>query len=101
MKREIKFRFWAEAQQQMIYFTPWQQAGQDHYENWQEFTGLYDKDQRPIYEGDIVENEAIRSEVIQDKGVWTLLLSQEDKFKVKQPLAVHEGLKVIGQAIYK
>lgn len=98
--RELKFRAWIK--NQMIYC--YNELSIFFYNNsdgiTMQFTGLRDKNGKEIYEGDIVENYAFRDVVIFEKGIFTTKGSTRNKFDIKQPLAVHLNIKIIGN-IYK
>jgi len=108
---EIKYRFWDKINQEMsdialmidgdgiIY--EWDSYGMDSDETNRyipiRYTGLKDKDGKEIYEGDIVTNYAIRDVVIFDRGCFVTKNATMPGFpNFRQPLCVHDDLKVIG-----
>ena len=60
------------------------------YIGWADVTG------KDIYEGDIVENYAFKGIVVIDRGVVTVSGSMKDKWGIKQPLAVHKEVRIVG-----
>ncbi len=75
MKREIKFRAWVKTIENMY---SWKrlvnQRGwwEDKEYILMQFTGLLDRHQKPIYEGDIVRFGKIKSEIIFEEGAFKI-----------------------------
>jgi hypothetical protein len=94
--RLLKFRVWNEWEHKMEIPDNIANGIDGNKYQVMQFTGLFDKQGKEIYEGDIVQNYALKDAVIFDAGVFTLRRSGLDKFGAKQPLAVHAELEVIG-----
>ena len=85
MNRELKFRVWNNEQKKFEYFelrnitVPDRLLCQDKYPV-QQFTGLYDKNKKPIYEGDRVRFGYTKNEDFFGEVIW---LEDRASFGVK------------------
>jgi len=71
--REIKFRGWDKSIKKMIYPKLWDNSMPSNWQHWYElmqFTGLKDKNEKEIYEGDIVRCEYGIGQVVFNAGCF-------------------------------
>lgn len=124
--REIKYRVWDSDLKKMRYLNSshdiieFDEKGIGEYHNLQtgygewfselmQFTGLFDKNNKPIYEGDIINNkdilEDVNYEVIFDKGAFygkrkNYWYPEEDVF-LKLYIVDKENIEVVGNIYEK
>ena len=91
--REIKFRAYDSANKVMEYNVnvnqgkpvkqgyQWFDSGNTVYHSdLMQFTGLYDKHHKPIYEGDIVETDLGKGVVVFDSAAFLIRISEDDEY---------------------
>lgn len=78
--REFKFRIWAHHQKKFIYFNLESARNLSFpLEVWgvvQQFTGLFDKNQKEIFEGDIIQLDEIIGDVFYQNGAVNIRLEE-------------------------
>lgn len=107
--REIRFRIFDNKEKVMLYgadmpswydicsFDAWlDYVREEMYRGKPRYVVMQDVNILGAFESDIIENYAFRDVVIIDRGVVTTKNSARDVFGIMQPLAAHNGVKVIG-----